>query len=73
MNFKILVLLVLVMGCSKSEVKQENKIKKLKATTYLNKKLQVYTTARNTNLRLTKTNELTFKEKIQPLETEHLT
>ena len=70
MNFKILVLLVLVMGCSKSEVKQENKIKKLKATTYLNKKLQVYTTARNTNLRLTKTNELTFKEKIQPLETD---
>ena len=65
-NYKTLVLLVLIIGCSKPEVKEENKTKNLAETNYINQKLQVYTTARNTNLRLTKTNELTFKEKRQP-------
>jgi glucosylceramidase len=69
-NYKTLVLLVLMMGCSKPDVKEKNKTKNLAETNYINQKLQVYTTARNTDLRLTKTNELTFKEKIQPLETD---
>ena len=32
--------------------------------------IQVYTTAKDTELRLTKTSEQTFKKKVQPLETE---
>ena len=67
---KIIALFSVIIGCSKSEIKQENKRKILPVETYINQNLQIYTTARNSNLRLTKTNELTFKEKVQPLETE---
>ena len=35
-----------------------------------NKTLQIYTTAEDTELRLTKTNPHTFSDKVEPLETE---
>ena len=37
---------------------------------YGNKTLQVYTTAKDTELRFTKTGVHTFSDKVQPLETE---
>lgn len=69
-KYKIIVLLILIIGCSKAKIKIENKTPTPPIKTYINKKLKVYTTAKDTNLRLTKTNEQIFKKKVQPLETE---
>jgi len=71
--FKIISLLVLIVSCSDSKVKEVNTngtrtIPPVES--YNNKTLQVYTTAKDTELRLTKTSEQTFKDKVQPLETE---
>ena len=72
-NYKIVVLLILIVSCSDSKNPEKNttnttSISSVKS--YTNKTLQVYTTTKDTELRLTKTSEQTFKNKAQPLETE---
>lgn len=72
-HYKIIGLFALIMSCT--DVKHEE-VTVTKTTSvssvenYKNKSLQIYTTAKDTELRLTKTGEQTFKEKVQPLETE---
>ena len=61
---------MLIIACSKSEIKKVYKVENGSIENYKNRILQVYTTARGTALRLTKTSEQTFKDKVQPLETE---
>jgi len=72
--YSVIVFLTLTLSCSetKSKPKEDNtQINSiLPVKTYNNKILQVYTTAKDTELRLTKTSEQTFKNKVQPLETE---
>jgi glucosylceramidase len=67
MNYKVIGLLLLILSCKdvKTEITSVSSIEN-----YDNKTLQVYTTARDTKLRLTKTDEKTFKSKVQTLETE---
>ena len=72
-NYKIIGLLVLIVSWSDSKVKEVNTTETISISSvenYNNKKLQVYTTAKATELRLTKTSEQTFKNKVQPLEIE---
>jgi len=70
-NFKIIGLLVLILSCSDSKINKETKISSNSSQeNYNNKTLQVYTTAKDTELRLTKTTTQNFKKKVQPLETE---
>ena len=70
-KYKIIGLLLLTVACSDSKIKEENKTgPNLFAENYKDQKLEVYTTAENTSLRLTKTSEQFFKNKVQPLETE---
>ena len=71
--YKIIGLLVLIVSCSDSKVKEVNTAGTSSippVESYNNKILQVYTTAKDTELRLTKTSEQAFKDKVQPLETE---
>ena len=69
---KLIGLLVLIVSCSKSKQQElsTNTSTILSVKNYQLKTLQVYTTAKDTELRLTKTSEQTFKPKVQPLETE---
>jgi len=70
-NFKGIGLVLLIASCSnikEKEVSNSSSSESLKR--YRNKTLQVYTTAKDTELRLTKTSEQVFKKKVQPLETE---
>ena len=70
-NFKLIVLLILITSCSELKIKKENKKELISSVeNYTGKMIQVYTTAKDTELRLTKTSEQTFKKKVQPLETE---
>jgi glucosylceramidase len=72
-NCAKLFFLLLIVSCSDSKIKEEKTIEKeaiFSLENYKNKTLRVYTTAKGTELRLTKTNEQTFKDKVQPLETE---
>ena len=69
-KYKIVCFLMLILACSKSEIKEVYKVENRATENYKNRTLQVYTTARGTALRLTKTSEQTFKDKVQPLETE---
>ena len=72
-NYKIIGLLVLMVSCSGSKNIEDNNTEAIsiqRVETYSSKPLQVYTTAKDTELRLTKTSDLTFKNKVQPLETE---
>jgi glucosylceramidase len=70
-NFKLIVLLILITSCSELKIKKENKKEPISSVqNYTGKMIQVYTTAKDTELRLTKTSEQTFKKKVQPLETE---
>ena len=69
-KYKIVCFLILIVACSKSEIKEVYKVENRATENYKNRTLQVYTTARGTALRLTKTSEQTFKDKVQPLETE---
>ena len=69
-KYKIVCFLMLIVACSKSEIKEVYKVENRATENYKNRTLQVYTTARGTALRLTKTSEQTFKDKVQPLETE---
>ena len=71
--FKILGLLVLVASCNDSKVEDIATTETTSVPSvenYKNKTLQIYTTARDTDLRLTKTSAHTFSDKVQPLETE---
>jgi glucosylceramidase len=70
---KLLSLLIVIAACSDSKVKEINKAENISISitkSYQTKILQIYTTAKDTKLRLTKTNEQSFKKKVQPLETE---
>jgi glucosylceramidase len=70
---KLLSLLIVIAACSDSKVKEINKAENISISitkSYQTKILQIYTTAKDTKLRLTKTNEQFFKKKVQPLETE---
>ncbi len=70
-NFKIIGLVLLIASCSNIKEKEvSNSIAVSSSKAYRNKTLQVYTTAKDTELRLTKTSEQVFKNKVQPLETE---
>jgi glucosylceramidase len=72
-NLKVIAFLALLVSCSESEVKEAYKketLSKDSVTDFKNKTLQVYTTAKDTELRLTKTSTQIFKKKVQPLETE---
>ena len=72
-KYKLIGLLVLLVSCSDSKVKEGNKTEAVSISTtdnYNTKTLQVFTTAKDTELRLTKTSEQAFKNKVQPLETE---
>ena len=72
-NYKIVGLLVLIISCSDSKVMKEHIVESSSNSFiegYNNKEVIVYTTAKDTDLRLTKTKEATFKNKVQPLETE---
>ncbi|WP_136480738.1 glycoside hydrolase family 30 protein [Cognatitamlana onchidii] len=70
----ILIVTVLVASCSKTKQTQQindNKaVKESIEVGYLNKSIQVYTTAEDTDLRLTPTGTLKFNPTEQPLETE---
>jgi len=71
--YKLLGLLVLIVSCVDAKVEEPATTNVEPISTvedYKNKLLQVFTTAKDTELRLTKTNEQTFKDKVQPLETE---
>jgi len=72
-NYLLFAVLIFMLSCqdskeSKTEIKEIESV--ISTENYNNKTLAVYTTARNTDLRLTKTAEQEFTEKIQPLETE---
>ena len=72
-KIKEIGLLVLIVSCSDSKTKDLTTTETISISpveNYNNKTLQVYTTAQDTELRLTKTSEQTFKNKVQPLETE---
>ncbi|MDP5082341.1 MAG: glycosyl hydrolase, partial [Winogradskyella sp.] len=71
-SYNLLGLLALIMSCSDSKVQQPPKIETTATSTmenYKNKTLQVYTTAKDTDLRLTSSKKV-FVDKVQPLETE---
>lgn len=73
MNYKIIGLLLLIFSCTDAKVEKAAKTEITSVSSienYNNKTLQVYTTAKDTELRLTKTEEKTFKSKVQVLETE---
>ena len=68
-NCSILFFLLVIVSCSDSEIKEVNKTENLATSSienYKNKTLRVYTTAKDTELRLTKPSEKTFKNKDQP-------
>ncbi|RPE00861.1 glycosyl hydrolase [Aureibaculum marinum] len=70
--YTLFICLALV-ACKKELEKTEDNSEKLDnqiAFSTQNKTIQVYTTAKNSDLRLTKTDDLTFKKGVQPKETE---
>jgi glucosylceramidase len=69
--YKLFILLLLMTSCKDAKIVKLEPQYTISSVgeSYSNKTLQVYTTAKDTELRLAKTNELTFKEKSQPLET----
>jgi glucosylceramidase len=78
-NFTLLVLLIFLISCKDVKKNEEKKPEIAKSDTanidissngYSNKTLQIYTTAKETELKLTKTSEQKFKNKEQALETE---
>ncbi|MGA1226216.1 MAG: glycoside hydrolase family 30 protein [Tamlana sp.] len=73
-KYSVIFILSLILSCSETKSKAgENNIVTATNNTvksYTDKKLQVFTTAKDTELRLTKTGAYVFKEQKQPLETE---
>lgn len=72
-NLIVFVFLISILSCSKEKkneiLKTPNQLGE-PIKTYNNQKLKVYTTAKDTNLKLSLTNSLTFNDAVQPLETE---
>ncbi|MEM9053072.1 MAG: glycoside hydrolase family 30 protein, partial [Bacteroidota bacterium] len=74
--FSTFLLALLVMGCTEvtetktDETAQTNEISEPKMNSVLRKEVVVYTTASETELRLTETSRLTFSPAAQPLENE---
>ena len=69
----LLLAISLLWSCSEQksdQVTEDIEVSEAIITNYDNKTLQVFTTAKDTELRLTKTEELSFGKKVQPLETE---
>jgi glucosylceramidase len=71
-DFKIITFFVLISSClnPKNGESTMNASQSTFMENYTNKTVQVYTTAKETDLRLTKTTEQAFKTAVQPLETE---
>ena len=73
-NFRIFILSAILMAsCQNKKTKKTITVEQPKTetrTSYNGKPLKIYTTAKDSDLRLTLSNELTFKTAIQPLETE---
>ena len=72
-SYKIIGLLILISSCGDAndkEVATTETVSISSVENYGNKTLQVYTTAKDTELRFTKTGVHTFSDKVQPLETE---
>jgi glucosylceramidase len=71
-QFKTIVLFVLLSSClnPKNGELIMNSTQRTSMENYTHKTLQVFTTAKNTDLRLTKTSDHAFKKAEQPLETE---
>lgn len=70
---KIIGLFTLVVACKDAEVKEVSKVEPTpiaKEKVFQNKTLQIFTTAKDTDLRLTQISDQTFAKKVQPLETE---
>ena len=71
--YKIALIFTLALSCSNSKNKEVKSVEETAVSvieSYNNKKLKVYTTAKDTDLKLSKTNELVFKPSEQPKETE---
>ena len=66
-SYKIASLFFVLIACNKTEIKKESITQNFNT---LEKSISVYTTASNTNLKLTKTDHLNFTKAKQPLETE---
>ncbi len=72
-NYLFFALLVFMLSCKDSKISETETTEiapVLSTEDFKNKTLTVYTTARDTDLRLTKTAEQTFGDKVQALETE---
>ncbi|WP_445958038.1 glycoside hydrolase family 30 protein [Yeosuana sp.] len=71
-NYRLIALVaVFVVSCSNQKTKSSAKAEKEESiTSYHSNPLKIYTTAENTDLKLSLTDELTFKSATQPLETE---
>jgi glucosylceramidase len=72
-NYKLLYLFVLIVSCADTKIEEIIETKTTPVATvenYKGKSFEVFTTAKDTELRLTKTSEQTFKDKVQPLESE---
>ena len=68
-KYKVVGLFAVVFILSCSDVKVHEKMSS-SVESYIHKELQVYTTAKDTDLRLSKTGEQKFTRKVQPLETD---
>ena len=68
-KYKVVGLFVVLFILSCSDVKVQEKMSS-SVDSYTHKVLQVYTTAKDTDLRLSKTGEQKFTRKVQPLETD---
>ena len=71
-SYHIIALFVFLSSCFNTKNKETETSETQNTTMAHNtqKTVQVYTTAKDTELRLTKSGEQTFKEKVQPLETQ---
>ena len=71
--YSAIIFLGFVLSCANTPSKSDEKPVALNTSevkSYANKTVQVYTTSKDSTLRLTKTGALTFKNQVQPLETE---
>ncbi len=71
-NWKTIALFILITSCTSLKDGESTMNSTLIASVenYSNKRLEVFTTAKDTKIRLTKTSEQTFNKASQPLETE---
>ncbi len=72
-NFQLIALFIVLSACAEKtseEIPADQNEPTTIVKNYDNAAIEVYTTAKDTDLRLTKTAELSFNKKVQPLETE---